>query len=554
MTTLELLSGLLIKPAALSLTALGMTALLRRRQASARHAVWTAAIAAMLALPVLAAILPDLRIPTLDAGAQRVSAATHVASPTRQVRPRLSESSPAQAVDRSETPRETSAEGVVFVACVSVWALVASLLLARRINAEVGVYRLAREARPASLRLRRVSGRLVHARQAERADIRVSALVGSPAVVGLVHAIVLLPEDAESWPDADLAAVLTHELGHVERRDCLTNFCADVAAILYWCNPLVGFSARRLRLEGERACDERVVNEGTDSRAYAELLLRVARADRLGSSLTRAATAMSRARELESRLMTLVDRPETYPAISRMAATLLVSTGVSITLPAAALTVRAADAPIATAAALISQVLPPEPDRLDDSLASPRSERLPFRIDESTLDRRVTEAFSGPDSVFARRLAVGLHHEPANEADLVRDRIRWVFGQAEGGRLIGPLLESLDDRDWRVQAYAVWALAVAGDAQAVPRLIPLLRHSVWRVRAMAAFALRALGDPGAEGAMRAALVDPAWQVRVEAVEYVAAIGGDDARELIRARLDDRHIAVRRAAQSAIGVH
>ena len=553
MTTLNLLAGLLMKPAALALAALGMTALMRHRPASARHAVWTAAIAAMLTLPVLATTLPDLRIPTLDAGAQRVSAATHLTVPTRQAQPRLSGNSPMQAVGRGEAPRETSVEGGVFVACISIWALVASLLLARRIIAEVGVHRLAREARPAPIRLRRLSARLVHTRQAERADVRVSDLVGSPAVVGLVQPIVLLPADAESWSDADLEAVLTHELGHVERRDCLTNFCADVAAILYWCNPLVRFSARRLRLEGERACDERVVNEGTDSRAYAELLLRVARADRLGPGLTRTATAMSRARELESRLVALLDAPAAHRLVSRPMATLLVTTGMLITLPAAALTVSPADVPIATAAALIRQVLPPEPDQLRDSLAAPGSERVPFQIDERTLDQRVADAFVGPDSAFARRLAVGLQHQ-GNQADLVRERTRWVFGHAVNGRLIDPLLESLDDRDWRVQAYAVWALAITGDARAVPRLIPLLRHSVWRMRAMAAFALRASGDPSARDAMTTALTDPAWQVRAEAVEYLAAIGDDDARELIRARLDDRHIAVRRAAQSAIGVH
>ena len=144
----------------------------------------------------LAAILPDLHIPTLDAGAQRVSAATHLASPTRQARPRLSESSPVHAVDRSETPRETSAEGGVFVACVLTWALVASLLLARRIIAEVGVHRLAREARPASLRLRRLGARL--------------ALLGLLQQAAGVRALSLELADRAPQPPHDESCCLPH--------------------------------------------------------------------------------------------------------------------------------------------------------------------------------------------------------------------------------------------------------------------------------------------------------------------------------------------------------
>src|SRR6476646_402946 len=45
------------------LTAASLTAwMLRRRSAAARHLVWTAATAALLALPFLSATLPELRV------------------------------------------------------------------------------------------------------------------------------------------------------------------------------------------------------------------------------------------------------------------------------------------------------------------------------------------------------------------------------------------------------------------------------------------------------------------------------------------------------------
>jgi HEAT repeat protein len=82
-------------------------------------------------------------------------------------------------------------------------------------------------------------------------------------------------------------------------------------------------------------------------------------------------------------------------------------------------------------------------------------------------------------------------------------------------------------------------------------LIPLLGDSVWRLRAMAAFALRHSLDPRAEAAMRSALNDPAWQVRVEAVEYFGGLGGSSMVARVRPRLDDRHVAVRLAAERAL---
>src|SRR4051795_8641783 len=42
---------------------------LRRRSAAARHLVWTAAAAALLALPILILLLPALRVPAKPAGA-----------------------------------------------------------------------------------------------------------------------------------------------------------------------------------------------------------------------------------------------------------------------------------------------------------------------------------------------------------------------------------------------------------------------------------------------------------------------------------------------------
>jgi beta-lactamase regulating signal transducer with metallopeptidase domain len=242
---------------------------------------------------------------------------------------------------------------------------------------------LARDAGPASERLNCLASRVALGTRLASAELRITDRVASPVVVGLLHPIVLLPETAETWEETDLEAMLIHEIGHVARRDCLVNFLADVAASLYWCNPLVRVATKRLRLEAERACDERVVSGGTDARAYSELLLRVAQAERCAPDLTRAATAMSRARELESRLVALLDERAWYAPVSRGTVALLAIVGASVTVLAGAITVSAAEGPdVPNLPGLsIQQPMPPEPDRLGDSLAAPASELLPRRID-----------------------------------------------------------------------------------------------------------------------------------------------------------------------------
>jgi HEAT repeat protein len=250
---------------------------------------------------------------------------------------------------------------------------------------------------------------------------------------------------------------------------------------------------------------------------------------------------MARTGQLETRLRALLDERVSHAPPRRMTSLLLVSLAMLSSLPAAAITLELAHAPARWLAG-------PEPDTLGDALATPESERLPPATSVARPD--TARLFAGPDSALARSLVAALGHEPTHAADLVRDRARWALGRARDGRLVEPLLEALAHPDWRARSYAAWALAVAGDERAVPRLIELLSDPVWRMRAMAAAALRASGDPRAEAAMRAALTDPAWQVRMEAVEYFAALDGPGMRERLAPRLEDRHVAVRQAAERA----
>jgi TonB family protein len=80
---------------------------------------------------------------------------------------------------------------------------------------------------------------------------------------------------AEHLSRAQLDAVVAHELSHWRRRDNLTAAVHMLVEAVLWFHPLVWWIGARLIEERERACDEAVVREGHEGRAYAEAILNV---------------------------------------------------------------------------------------------------------------------------------------------------------------------------------------------------------------------------------------------------------------------------------------
>ena len=113
----------------------------------------------------------------------------------------------------------------------------------------------------------------------------------TPLTVGVWRSAVILPRQARQWSVDQRHDVLLHEFAHVQRRDILTQVLAQVAGALFWFHPLPYLAAGRMRLERERACDDRVLMAGSRASTYASHLLEMARSLRLESSL---ATAMSK--------------------------------------------------------------------------------------------------------------------------------------------------------------------------------------------------------------------------------------------------------------------
>jgi bla regulator protein blaR1 len=97
-----------------------------------------------------------------------------------------------------------------------------------------------------------------------------------PGIFGITRPVLLWPEGISTHlEDAHLEAVLAHEVWHVRRRDNLFAALHMLVEAVFWFYPLVWWLGSRLVEERERACDEEVVELGSDRQVYAESILKV---------------------------------------------------------------------------------------------------------------------------------------------------------------------------------------------------------------------------------------------------------------------------------------
>jgi len=224
----------------------------RSASAAARHLIWSIGLAAALVLPLLQWLLPDWNLAIL---------------PVRQ-----------SATVSGSAPAATGTHGLTG-GLVWIWLAGAAATLAVFLVGCLRVRWIARAATPldhgpwAAL-LIRLSGEIGLSR-------RVRLLRGPEATMpmmwGVLRPTILLPREADGWCPALQRDVMLHELAHVQRHDCLTQMVARLTCALHWFDPLAWLAARRIRLERERACDDRVIDGGSSPCDYAEHLLAVAR-------------------------------------------------------------------------------------------------------------------------------------------------------------------------------------------------------------------------------------------------------------------------------------
>lgn len=99
-----------------------------------------------------------------------------------------------------------------------------------------------------------------------------------PMVVGLRQPTLVIPQDLEQeLSDSQIMSILLHEMEHIRRVDNGHAIIQALAQCIYWWNPAVIILMGEIKTKREWACDDRALEQVSNTRGYAETLLTVAR-------------------------------------------------------------------------------------------------------------------------------------------------------------------------------------------------------------------------------------------------------------------------------------
>ncbi|HUG90195.1 MAG TPA: M56 family metallopeptidase, partial [Planctomycetaceae bacterium] len=107
-------------------------------------------------------------------------------------------------------------------------------------------------------------------------ELRECPQLGSAAMLGWRRPLVLLPSGWRAWSEAELRAVLAHEIAHVRRGDFAAWALAQLGLILHFYHPLVHWLAARLRLDQELAADAAAAGVAGGRQPYLRILAEMA--------------------------------------------------------------------------------------------------------------------------------------------------------------------------------------------------------------------------------------------------------------------------------------
>jgi beta-lactamase regulating signal transducer with metallopeptidase domain/HEAT repeat protein len=345
---------------------------LRRASAAVRHSLWTVAVAALLAIPVLELSAPRLTAhvpaglttstvmpiamrplngsPTLPVADVATETATPVVETPETVQPENKKWSeptgkavlPGEASESSSLPSEPTLadphSGPTLTETATPWEPAAPaappswplLAIGIWIGGAIAVTGFFLSGRVMLMRITRRSQEVQDAdwlalleETRERLGIRrrVRLLIGddvvTPVTWGTFRPRILLPACASHWSREFRVAMLTHELAHVRRFDCAIQDAAHLVCAFYWWHPGVWFVAHQLRKERESACDDVVLRAGAGAADYAGQLVDVVRAARRpGAVLAMSGAAMAQRSDLERRVRAILDEATDRRSVS----------------------------------------------------------------------------------------------------------------------------------------------------------------------------------------------------------------------------------------------
>ncbi len=149
-----------------------------------------------------------------------------------------------------------------------------------------------------------------------RIELCVSDDLRVPTAIGLVKPAVVIPSWAlRELAEAELNAVVLHEVAHLRRWDDWTNLAQKVLRALFFFHPAVWWVENRLSLEREMACDDMVLAQTANPRAYAKCLVSLAEKNLLRRGIALAQAAVGRMRHTSLRILQILDTRRSNTAV-----------------------------------------------------------------------------------------------------------------------------------------------------------------------------------------------------------------------------------------------
>ena len=574
------ITGALTKGTLLVLIAVGLTRILGRAPAAARHLVWSLSVIGLLLLPATSLIPWRLEVTGLatvrdafDPAPARAPAATQPrlddvrqTSADREIAsPAPSVSVDAAGVTETSTGFGLDAAPVVSsdvswlrdpaVVLIVAWLVGALWMFGRLVVGVANVRRMVRESVPAVGAewdaLVESARRSIGARSPAR--LLISPRAAMPFTSGLARPVIVLPVSAEDWTPDRRRSVLAHELAHVRRRDLLTNAVVQLACVVYWFHPLVRLAARRVRIEAERSCDALVVAAGTRASDYAGDLLEIARTMR-SSATAAVALAVARRSDFEGRLLAIL-----APDCGRNLLTAARAALIALSFAAPAVAIGAA-VPATRGEPNAGAVSPAGRHTMSEVADTGVTQVVPAKrvatvappAGESAVAQVAAESVQqgrGRDTAVPALLSV-----LGDENAAVRLAAIESLGQQGDPRAIDALVQTLrNDTDARVREAAAEALGNIDNPRAVAGLIAALgSEKVAAVRAKVAWALGEIDDPRAVEALGAAVRDPEVEVRRQVVWALGELESPSAVPMLIPALRDSDVETRKHAAEALG--
>jgi beta-lactamase regulating signal transducer with metallopeptidase domain len=107
-------------------------------------------------------------------------------------------------------------------------------------------------------------------------EIYQTDMLSTAASLGVWRPLILLPSHWRNWSDAELNAVLAHELAHIAHGDFAAVLISQLSIVIHFYHPLVHWLSSRLRLEQELAADSVAAHVAGGQVRYLRVLAKLA--------------------------------------------------------------------------------------------------------------------------------------------------------------------------------------------------------------------------------------------------------------------------------------